>query len=332
MEGNMSLVRKLTGFLIAGVLIFSVGAGVLAQQQQAPSSGLRISPTRTELVLDKGKTADIEVSLKNVSGGDIIAKAEVNDFDSEGETGEPKILVNSTEPTGNSVKPFLSGISDVPLKKDESKTVKIGVKIPSDASAGAYYGILRYSAEPTSGEAEPGNLSLTASVASLVLIEVPGEITEQIQVNDILLYDNVTDTSSSLFFTKPPAQSGVRITNNGNSFSKPFGKVSVKRTLGNKEVYSYELNNTTPRNNVLPNSTRIFRDDIKNVSVPGRYTITAGVSHGKSGEVITKQVSFWYLPIWVIVVLVGILLLAILGIFLLIRKLRKSSRLHLRNR
>ncbi len=328
----MSLVRKLTGFLIAGILVVSLGAGVLAQEQQVPSSGLRISPTRSELVLDKGKSANIEISLKNVSGGDIIAKAEVNDFDSEGETGEPKILVNQTEPTGNSVKPFLSGVEDIKLKADESKTVKIGVSIPGDASAGAYYGVLRYSAVPATGQSEPGKVSLTASVASLILIEVPGEITEQIQLNDILLYESISDTTSSSFFTKPPAQSGVRITNNGNSFSKPFGKVSIKRTLGNKEVYSYELNSTTPRNNVLPNSTRIFRDEIKNISIPGRYTITAGVSHGKSGEVLTKQVSFWYIPVWLVVVLVALLLLAVLGIFLLIRKLRKSSRLHLRNR
>lgn len=327
----MSLLSKLSGFIVLGIFTLAITTGVLAQQQ-APSSGLRISPTRSELTLDKGKSAVIEVSLKNVSGGDIIAKAEVNDFDSEGETGEPKILVNSSEPTGNSVKPFLSGVADVQLKKDESKQIKINVKIPEDASSGAYFGVLRYSAIPATGQSEPGKVSLTASVASLILIEVPGNITEQAQLNDIFLYKTIDDTSSSRFFLKPPVQAGVRITNNGNSFSKPFGKVTLKRTLGNKEVYSYELNNTTPRNNVLPNSTRVFRDEIKNISQPGRYTITAGVSHGKSGEVLTKQVSFWYIPVWLIVIMSLILVMAIVGIFLLVRKLRKSSRLHLRNR
>lgn len=321
--------RKVSGLLIAAALLLPSVSAVLAQQNDQPSSGLRISPTRTELSLDKGKSTNIKIFLKNVSGGDITAQAEINDFESEGETGEPRILIDNPEPTSTSIKKFISGLGDVKLKKDQTKEINIKAAIPKDFPSGAYYGVIRYSAIPGGGQSEPGKLSLTASVATLVLIEVPGNITEQIQLNDILVYDG---EKSGSFFFNPPTQAGIRITNTGTGFSKPFGRVTVNRTLGGNEVYGYELNNTTPRNNILPDTTRVFRDDIKNINMPGRYTIAAGVSHGTNGEVLSKTVSFWYIPVWLAVILVLLLVAVIVGIYLLIRKYRKSSRVHRRSR
>ncbi len=319
--------KRLATMLFAGVFAFAVAStAVVAQQDQnKPGSGLRISPTRTELTLDKGKSSVINITLKNVSGGDITAKAEVNDFEADGELGEPKVLVNQGDKrTPTSVAPFLSGVKDLNLKKDEQKEISIPVSIPKDTSSGAYYGVIRYSAIPagTTG-AEAGKVSLTASVASLVLIEVPGNITQQIQLSDIFVFQG---DKQGTFFTKSPSQAGIRIKNTGNSFAKPFGRVVVTNSFTGKEVYSYEMNNTTPRNNVLPNTTRIFKDDLKNVNKPGRYTITAGISHGNGGEVLTQKASFWYIPVWLMVVLAILLVIAVFGIFVLVKKIRKSSK------
>jgi len=322
------MIRRLAALLFVGVLSFGVVSTAIAQEK-APGSGLRISPTRTELSLDRGKTAEIKISLKNVSGGDIVAKAAINDFEADGEQGEPKIIVDRPgQRSGTSIAPLLSGVKDVPLKKDESKEIKVGVAIPGNASSGAYYGVIRYLAVPAAAatnETESGKVSLTASVATLVLIEVPGNITQQIQLTNIFVYQGDNEKSKS-FFTSPPTRTGIRIKNTGNSFSKPFGRVIVTNSFTGKEVYSYEMNNTTPRNNVLPNTARVFTDDIKNVNKPGRYTITAGISHGSGGEVLTKKTSFWYVPLWMVIVLAVLLILIILGLFLLFRKIRGSRR------
>ena len=87
-----------------------------------------------------------------------------------------------------------------------------------------------------------------------------------------------------------------------------------------KQVYSYELNNSTPRGNILPKSSRTFTDEVKNISKPGRYTATANVSHGTGGEVITQKVSFWYLPVWLIVTLLVLLAAIVGGAYYLYRK------------
>jgi hypothetical protein len=82
--------------------------------------------------------------------------------------------------------------------------------------------------------------------------------------------------------------------------------------MNGSEVHSYEINSTDPRGNVLPLSSRWFIDDLKGIGTPGRYTIVANVTHGAGGEIITTKVNFWYIPLWMIGVVV-VLVLAIAG-------------------
>ena len=90
--------------------------------------------------------------------------------------------------------------------------------------------------------------------------------------------------------------------------------------MGGKQVYSYEINNTTPRSNILPKTSRVFKDEIKNVNKPGRYTITANVSFGTGGEVISQKVSYWYIPVWLLIVISVFVLGVVIGGVLLYRK------------
>jgi hypothetical protein len=314
----MSYWRRIAAALALAVLIIaSVNTNGLAQQTNGNGSGLIISPTRTELEISPGKSDKVSITLRNVSGGDITAKAEVNDFESDGTTGEPKIIADPNHQTTSSIKNFLTNLSDVELKKDEKKDFDVGVNIPANTPAGAYYGIIRYTAVTKTNEGgEGGKVSLNASVGTIVLIEAPGNITEQIQVKSVKA---LQDKKSGSFFLKAPNKVAIDIKNNGNSFSKPFGRVSVN-AMGGKEVYSYELNNTDPKANILPGSSRIFTDDLKNISKPGRYTIIANISHGRGGEVITFKASFWYVPAWILITLAVILIALVVGAYVLYRR------------
>jgi hypothetical protein len=203
------------------------------------------------------------------------------------------------------------------MVKEEKKNVELGVNIPVGTAPGAYYGVIRYTAVPLNQKNDQGNVALTASVGTLVLIEVPGNITEQIQINSMKVSQG---DKTGTFFTKSPNQVAIEIKNNGNGFSKPFGRVSVSGGIGGGEVYSYELNNTDPKANILPNSTRTFKDAIHNVSRPGRYTVLANISYGRGGEVITQSVSFWYIPVWLLAVIAAVIVLIVLGGVIIYRK------------
>ncbi len=117
----------------------------------------------------------------------------------------------------------------------------------------------------------------------------------------------------------------MTVKNVGNSFLKPFGKVTVKNMSG-KEVYSYEINNTDPRGNVLPNTERAFTDELKNIGSFGRYTIVSGVTYGDGGEILTQESTFWVIPFWFVAVAVVILVLIIAGIVVLVRKIKNRKK------
>jgi hypothetical protein len=299
--------RKLTAGLLALGLLLLPAAPVGAQQENG--SGLSISPTRTELSIKPGEAGTVSITLKNVTKGNVTAKALVNDFEADNDTGEPKLITDESKQSAASIRNFLLGLDDIPLKAGEQKDLVIPVQIPSDASPGAYYGVIRYQAVPVNeGTQGAGQVALTASVGSLVLIEVPGNITQKIQLQSVRAY---LSGKPGTIFTKKPDQVGVKIKNLGNSFAKPFGQVQTQNMSG-KQVYSYELNNSTPRGNILPDSERTFRDQLKGVGAPGRYKIVANISYGSGGEVLNYTSTFWYLPVWLLIVL-AVLLIALIG-------------------
>lgn len=301
--------RRVLAILMSVGIVFASVSGVRAQDTKQGGSGLSISPPRVILSIEKGKADNIQITLKNTSGVDIVAKAEVNDFESDGVSGDPKIIVNTKNVLPTSVKKFLVGVEDIPLKKDETRKFDIPVQVPNDAVSGAYYGVIRYTAEAVNkAEAAGKQVSLNASLGMIVLLEIPGNITEQLQAQKLSVESNGRVSS---LFVKGPNMADIALKNVGTGFSAPYGKVIVSR--GGKVVFSYEMNNTTPRSSILPGNSRTFKDEIKNTNKLGRYTVTAAVSYGKGGDILNMKATFWVLPIWFLATILALLILIALG-------------------
>ncbi|CAN5384042.1 hypothetical protein BH10PAT3_BH10PAT3_2700 [soil metagenome] len=312
----MSFKRILASLAVVILMFASLGHAGAASE---PGSGLTLSPTRGEYIVNKGKSDTVKISLKNKSGAPVTAKVVINDFTADNRSGEPIIQVKDKADSATSVKKFLSNVNDVTLDTDETKKIEIPINIPENATSGAYYGVIRYTAVAGATSKTAGSqVGLTASVGYIVLIQVPGNITEQIQAQKIAVSRN--DVNGSLFIA-PPTKGNITLKNTGNGFTKPFGRVSI--TKGGKEVYSYEMNNTDPRSNILPGSSRTFSDDIKNVSTFGRYTISTGVSYGTGGNIITLKSSFWVFPVWTVIVFAVAFIVILLVGFLVYRHLGK---------
>lgn len=213
---------------------------------------------------------------------------------------------------------MLKNFTDVDLKAGETKEIKLIIDIPADVAPGAYFGALRYAAIPK-GQAQTQaerQVSLTASVAHLVFVEVPGDINEQIQLESLTATQN---GNKGTFFFSAPDKVDLGVKNLGNGFSRPFGKVSINGPFG-KNVHTYDVNNTDPRGIILPKSARIFTDDAKNIKMPGKYNLTASVAYGNGGEVISYKTSFVYMPAWAIAVIVALIALIAAGSYYLYRK------------
>lgn len=316
----MSKTKKLMA-AVMGALLFFVASPFGAAQQAPSGSGLSISPTVSQLIIKPGGTNHVTITLKNITVDDVIAKGEVDDFKADNATGNPQIITNSTVVSPNSIKKFVSNnIDDVPLAKGEQKSVVLGLDVPQNATPGAYYGIIRYRAVPKAlNTPGPGQVALTASVGTIVLVTVPGQIREQVQVNGIHIFRGAHEGS---FFVRPPDSIGITITNFGNGFVQPFGTVEVHDVF-NKNISTFQFNNPKQLGNILPSSSRTFANNVKGLNKIGRYTVIASVSYGSGSQVLTLQKTFWYVPFWLVILL--LLILAAL-IYLAVRAYRRYNR------
>jgi len=322
--------KRLLAAIICLVLLLSTAPIVAAQNANGTQtgSGLSISPTISQFTISPGGNAAVKITIKNITVDDVTAQGFVNDFTADGNTGNPKILTNETTPTPNSIRNFVSGLKDVPLKRGEQKDISIALTIPKDTTPGAYYGIIRYRAVPAGAAAPaPGQVALTASVGSIVLITVPGNIREQVQVKGLHVYRGAQD--GKLFFGSPNSI-GIEIANFGNGFIQPFGTVEV-HNMFNKNVVSYQLNNPKQPGNILPNSTRVFSQNVKGIDSIGRYTVIASVSWGKGSQVLTLEKTIWVIPKWAAVLFLLIILALLYLSYRAYRKYRYDAK-HSRKR
>ena len=304
----MYQLRRLAAAFVVMLLLLGITS---ATAQTGPTaSGLSISPTLSEFTLKPGQADKITITLKNITINNITAQAFISDFKSDDLSGSPQIITDPQKVSPNSIRRFIFGLEDLPLAKSEQKKVTLSLQIPQDTPPGAYFGIVRYKAVPAGAVApKEGEVALSASVGTIILITVPGNLKEQVQLSDLHIYNGKHE--GTIFFRKP-TEVGVEVRNLGNGFAKPFGTVEVTKMFGSKSVYTYQLNSTNPRGTVLPSSSRIFKNPLKNIDQIGQYTITASVTHGSGSEVLVLKKTFYYVPGWLLIATSALLLILLL--------------------
>jgi hypothetical protein len=314
MRGLLAIRSKQTagralGVLFAGIFLAISASGVYAQKTQI-GNGFRISPVRSEYIIEKGKSETFVVTIENPTAGAINAKAVVNNFiASDKEDGEPRLVLDdSAQQPANNFKKLVGPLPEVSLKPKEKKEIPVIVTVPVGANSGGYYGAIRFVPSESGGA---GNVALTASVGSIVLVRVPGNLTEKI---NLVQLSAAQEGKTKSFVTSGDVSVATRLKNVGNIHVQPFGKVQVKNMFG-KVVSEFELNGTDPRANILPDSIRRFNNDLKKPKPFwfGRYTIIANIGYSQgSGDLITAKAGFWYLPTWFLILLL-IIVMAIVG-------------------
>ncbi len=316
----MKVFNKILG-VVAPILTAAALTASSVGAQSGPASGLRISPTRAEVTINQGQSGEAKFNIKNVTGGKVTMKAQLNDFEPQ-DDGSPKPL-QPDQTNAASIKSFITVPADILLDADQGQDVIIPINIPANQAPGAYYGVVLFQGVPVQDGVSPGQVSLTGSVGGIVLVNVPGEIKESMQLVSIragrLTPGENKEVRLSNVFAQPFDRVQIRVKNTGNSFLKPFGKITVSDWRG-KNVYDYELNNTDPRANVLPASQRVFTNEIKGVKLPGRYTVAAGIAYGAGGDVLIQKINVWYLPVWIVVIAFVGLGLIIFGLMRLFKR------------
>jgi hypothetical protein len=211
------------------------------------------------------------------------------------------------------------------LQPNEQQTVTVTVTVPKDAAGGGYYGAIRF-LPANSGQQQ--NVSLSASVGSLVLLKVPGNIKDQLSLASLAIHQGYTATndgkSGTIFTSNKNISVVARFQNEGNIQEQPFGKLTLKK--GNQTLQTVEINNTTPRGNVLPDSIRKFNVPLNKVGSFGKYTVEGAFGYGTTGQLITGKTTFYVIPVALIIIAVIVILAILFAIFGLPRMIKSYNR------
>lgn len=291
----------LTVSLLSGIVIASASAAT----NSTSGNGMRVAPVRTELIMQPDSTKVVSVFVTNVTSAPATYKILRNDFvSSEDEAGSPALLLNGEINDQHGLKKYMTSVDEVTVAPGKQQEVKVTIAIPKGTPGGGYYGAIRFAQTSPGGK---GNLSLSGSVASLVLVRVPGDVVEKLS---LVSFDARTKNNEpkAVFTSGKDIQAVVRFRNEGNVQEQPFGKVVLKK--GSKILGTYEINSGNQPGNVLPenNHVRRFSVDLKNVGSFGRYTLEGNFGYGTAGQLLSAKTTFYVIPVWAIII--GLLIIA----------------------
>lgn len=303
--------KKITKYLSVAMTAFALSfmafAAPVTSAADGGGNGIKVSPVRSEVTITPGDSKVISVYVTNVTDAAAEFRAITNDFVPQGEEGQPALVLNDNEyAPSHSLKRYMLDLPNVTLGSNETKEVKVTISIPRDAAGGGYYGAVRFA--PAAVGSNDKNVSLSASVGSIILVKVPGEIKNDLTMESFDVRKGAKGVGGSAFFTSnKDLYVTSRFKNKGNVHEQPFGKVQLKQ--GDKVLYSTEINDTDPKGNVLPDSIRRFDTKLDRVPSFGKFTVQGSFGYGEHGQLVNASTTFWVVPVPFIV---GAVLLAVL--------------------
>ena len=305
------------------VLVAAGSLPAFAAKPAPATNGYRLSPVRTDLTIKPGSSTVVTVYLQNASSAVENIQVVTNDFQAPtNETGNPALLLNGATAPQHSLKQFIT-IPDATftLQPNQQKAVNVVISVPAGTVSGGYYGAIRFFPLGSAGDK---NVNLSASVASLVLITVPGNLVEKVSIAGFGVSQGSSHKLHSIFFSNKNLNAITRFQNSGNVQQQPFGKILLKQ--GSKTLGTFAVNDSSSPGNVLPDSIRLFSVKLNKVGWFGKYKIVGNFGYGSKGQLLTATSTFYVIPILIIILAVIILLLILFLIFGLPRLIRSYNR------
>lgn len=307
--------------LVACCLSVSAPAVLAATTPSSNSTStgqaLEIAPPIITLTVNPGQTIKTQISLRDVSSGNLIVSSQVNDFVAAGEDGTPKILLNGSGNNPYSLRTWITPPATMLMVPKQIKTIPVTISVPANASPGGHYGVIRFSATPP--ELQGTGVSLSASLGALVLLTVNGNITDSLAVQEFSANHNGKTGS---LFESAPINFVERIKNTGNIQEQPAGQVIITDMFGRKVA---GVNVNLPPRYILPASIRKFSEPldssvIGNKRLFGRYHATLNLTYGTSKKTVSSSMTFWVIPYKLIAVIIILLIGGFFGLRFFIRR------------
>jgi hypothetical protein len=319
--GALSIVALLTAS------ISGVWAATNTPVAANTDNGLRIAPVRTDITLQPGQTKEVPVYITDETKSPVTLQVVINNFIANGTTGIPNLIYSqhSSYYDPNDLKQFIAPIPNITLQPYKETFVNVKISIPKNNPGGGYYAAVRFAPAYIT---QSKNVTLSASVASLILVKVPGPgLKEQVSLSSFNVQDH--GQPGRFFFSSNSLQAVAAFTNTGNVQEEPFGKVEVQNMSG-KVIMTKQINTGIPPGNVLPGSKRVFNVKLSELGSFGKYKVSGFFGYGTTGQLLSASTTIYVVAPWIIGLVVLIILLIIALIFLTPRLFRAWYRRSIR--
>lgn len=309
-----------TSFGFAAFIIISILAPAAhAAPASSSAQALEIGPPALSFSANPGTTVKSELKLRNISSSTMTVSVDVNDFTANqaSESGDPRIILDRSEPNPYSMIEWFKPFSQLTLQSRQLVSIPVSISIPKNAVPGGYYAAVRFTGHPA--DLSGTGVSLSASIASLVLLKVNGAAKEAISIEDFSVRQS---SIRGTIFESTPIEFSERLKNSGNLHEQPTGYATIKDMFG-KTVANLSVN--ADQRNVLPQSIRKFEQSLDSQAIGdkvlfGRYTAELKLTYGAKSQEITKRLSFWVIPYRMIGIAIILIIVAILIMRIAIRR------------
>lgn len=289
---------------------------------QESSAGLSISPASEDPdnTLNPGSSNTYFVTVKNLNPVEQVLYVSAKNISDVNDSGAPIFSDTSDEKTGLELADWITlNTSQVILPPGVSERISYTITLPANATPGSHFGSVFFSVDPP--ELQNSGAAVGYRVGNLIHIRVAGDAEEGA---------NIRQFSTKRFFnTSKNVDFLARIENTGNVLVRPSGPVEIKNMLGQK-VDTFVFNET--KNAVFPKKIREYEFTWTGEGTGfGRYEVILSPVYGYTGAKMTMSstVSFWILPLNIILPALGALLIVLLTTFIFVRMYIKRTLAHL---
>ena len=312
--------RILFAVLGLALLIFTSGTALAATATPVSgANGYNVFPLLNSYNISAGTSKTVTIYLQDSSHSVEQVATIVNDFvAAPSNNGVPALLLNGGT-SKYSLKQFISiPNGNFTISPGQSEAVNVVITIPKHTASGGYFGAVRFA--PPGLATSRKNVNLSASIASLIFVTVPGNLKEDLGITKIGVEDSTGQTH--MLFTSNKNLSGVvYFRNYGNVQIQPFGNFVVKSGKQDKDNEPINGGNGY----VLPASERYFTAKLHHVGTLGIYTLYGNFGYGTRGQLLYATYTFYVVPIWLLLTVPIVILVLIAIIVYTIDRRRKSK-------
>jgi hypothetical protein len=259
------------------------------------SYAVTIGPAKIEYRVDPGAIISDKLLLINEGDKEQTFYAAFEKFTEV--NGEKKFL--PSEPA--ELAQWFKMEKSVTLKAGEQKEIPFTIEVPKNAPPGGHFAVIWWGTAPPGGQ-----VAIVTRAGILVFLQVSGEVNEKGDIAEFSL-------AKGKFIFKLPDDFVVNFQNQGNTYLKPLGEITIKNIFGSS-IAAFKVN--FKERIIFPANTQAL-DIAKKFDKPpfafGLYKAELALQWGEKGNSGQRGIWFFIFP-WKTVLIVIIILAALLFI------------------